>query len=225
MEPSAWRVAQDVVSRIDGEPGPAGDCMKAFVTNRKEQQFLLNTEYIQQYNAAKSEARKVKVPGHIFFKNLDDFIESCMITGEIFYEYCEISQWIPPLVQFQTSTNFQNMTILPVAETPITNTDDSKRREVDDYHPGARSQRVYKKNEINIIEDNASVQTFCNRYIAEENLVKKYLEHLNHLEMMSEKRKSLSLKFVTQDFTDPGLLKIRRSLTGLSLWFCLHKCF
>ena len=61
--------------------------------------------------------------------------------------------------------------------------------------------------------------------IAEENLVKKYLEHLNHLEMMSEKRKSLSLKFVTQDFTDPGLLKIRRSLTGLSLWFCLHKCF
>ena len=34
----------------------------------------------------------------------------------------------------------------------------------------------------------------------------------------------LSLKFVTQDFTDPGLLKIRRTLTGLSLWFCLHKC-
>ena len=27
-----------------------------------------------------------------------------------------------------------------------------------------------------------------------------------------------SLKFDTQDFTDPGLLKIRRILTGLSLW-------
>ena len=35
----------------------------------------------------------------------------------------------------------------------------------------------------------------------------------------------LSLKFGTQDFTDPGLLKIRRTHTGLSLWFCLHKCF
>ena len=35
----------------------------------------------------------------------------------------------------------------------------------------------------------------------------------------------LSLKFGTQDFTDPGLLKIRGTLTGLSLWFCLHKCF
>ena len=35
-----------------------------------------------------------------------------------------------------------------------------------------------------------------------------------------------NLKCGTQDFTDPGLLKIRRrTLTGLSLWFCPHKCF
>ena len=30
-------------------------------------------------------------------------------------------------------------------------------------------------------------------------------------------------QFGTQDFTDPGLLKIWPTLTGLSLWFCLHK--
>ena len=47
-----------------------------------------------------------------------------------------------------------------------------------------------EQDEINI-EDSASVQTFCNRYIVEESLVKKYLEHLNHLEMMSENRKML----------------------------------
>ena len=29
----------------------------------------------------------------------------------------------------------------------------------------------------------------------------------------------------TQDFTNPDVLKTRRTLTGLSLWFCLHKCF
>ena len=39
---------------------------------------------------------------------------------------------------------------LPVAETPITNTDDSKRREVDDYHPRARLKQVHKKNENNL---------------------------------------------------------------------------
>ena len=35
----------------------------------------------------------------------------------------------------------------------------------------------------------------------------------------------LILKFDIEDFTDPGLLKSRLTLTGLSLWFCLHKCF
>ena len=33
-----------------------------------------------------------------------------------------------------------------------------------------------------------------------------------------------SLKFGFQDFTDPALVNIRRTLPGLSLWFCLHKC-
>ena len=74
VERNAWRVAQDVVSRIAGEPGPAGDCMNAFVANRKEQQFFFNTEYIQQYYAVKSETRKVKVPGNNYFKKIDDFI-------------------------------------------------------------------------------------------------------------------------------------------------------
>ena len=67
MERNAWKVAQDVVSRIDGEPGPAGDCTKAYVTDTKEQQFFLNTEYLQKYSAAKSEVRKAKVPGHNYF--------------------------------------------------------------------------------------------------------------------------------------------------------------
>ena len=35
----------------------------------------------------------------------------------------------------------------------------------------------------------------------------------------------LFLKFGVEDFIDPGLLKIRRILTGLSLRFCLYKRF
>ena len=45
------------------------------------------------------------------------------------------------------------------------------------------------KKAINV-EDAFSVQAFCNKYIVEENLVKSYLEHLKHLEMMNEKRKT-----------------------------------
>ena len=34
---------------------------------------------------------------------------------------------------------------------------------------------------------------------------------------------ALIIKFVIEDFTDPGLLKIRLTTTGLLLWFCLYK--
>ena len=34
----------------------------------------------------------------------------------------------------------------------------------------------------------------------------------------------LILKFGIKDFTDPGLLKIRLTLTSLSFWFCLQRC-
>ena len=64
MELNAWRVSQDVVSRIDGEPGPAGDCVRAFVTNTKKQQFFFNTKQLQDYNAVISEKKKQQVPGH-----------------------------------------------------------------------------------------------------------------------------------------------------------------
>ena len=134
--------------------GPAGDCMKAFfviVTNHKEQHFFFNTEYIiQQYNAAKLETRKVKVPRHNYFKKLDDFIDRIM------YDYwrnvsrdCENESVDPtpcPVPDINKLSKYPN---LPVTETPITNTENSKRREVDDYHPRALSEQVHKKNEIN----------------------------------------------------------------------------
>ncbi|CAH3131899.1 unnamed protein product, partial [Pocillopora meandrina] len=143
VERNAWRVAQDVVSRIDGQN---------------------------------------------YFKKLDDLIESCMITGEMFHEYCENESVGPTPRPVPDINKLPKYHYLPVAEIPITNTDDGKRREVDDYHPRARLKQAHKKNEINI-KDSASVQTFSNRYIVEESLVRKYLAHLNHLEMMSGKRK------------------------------------
>ena len=144
-------------------------------TNNKEQQFFFNTEYIQQYNATKPETRKVKVPGHSFFKKLDDFIESCIITGEMFHEYCENESVDPTPRPVPDINKLPKYHYLPVAETPITNTDDSKRREVEDYR--SLSKRVHQKNEINI-EDSASVQTFCNRYIVKKKSCEKNTENI-----------------------------------------------
>ena len=49
----------------------------------------------------------------------------------------------------------------------------------------------------------------------------RYFSH--HSSCRKDQFTVLILKFGTQDFTDPGLLKIQLTLTSLSLWFCLHK--
>ena len=53
-----------------------------------------------------------------------------------------------------------------------------------------------------------------------------FIYFLYHSSRRKDQFTVFNLKCGTQDFTDPGLLKIRRrTLTGLSLWFCPHKCF
>ena len=52
-----------------------------------------------------------------------------------------------------------------------------------------------------------------------------FLYFFHHSSCRKDQFTVFRLKFATQDFTDPGLLKIRRTLTGLSLWFCFNKCF
>ena len=109
-----------------------------------------------------------------------------MSTGEMFHEYCENESMDPTPRPVPDINKLPKYHYLPVAETPITNADDGKRGEVEDHYPRARLKQVQIRMKS---KDSARVQTFCNRYIVEESLVRKYLEHLNHLQMMSENRK------------------------------------
>ena len=56
MEKNAWRVAYDVAAMIDDEPGPAGDFIKCYVTQREKNQFFFNQPYLIKYAAAKTDA-------------------------------------------------------------------------------------------------------------------------------------------------------------------------
>ena len=63
------------------------------------------------------------------------------------------------------------------------------QRKADDFHPRACLKALHKEKAINV-NDAASIEAFSNRYyIVEESLVKDYLAHLNHVEMMSGKQK------------------------------------
>lgn len=186
MERNAWRISQDVVSRIDGEPGPAGDCMRVFVTNTKEKQFFFNTKQLQEYNAGKSEKKK-QVPGHNYFKKLDDISRTCITSGEMFHEYRADQSVLPTPRPLPDTSKLPKFHYLPVKDTPTLDKE-GIQREADDFHPRTRLRALHKEKAINV-NDAASIEAFSNRYIVEESLVKDYLAHLNHIEMMSGKRK------------------------------------
>ena len=68
-----------------------------------------------------------------------------MCIGEMFHEYCENESLDPTPRPVPDINKLPKHHYLPVAETPITNTDDGKRREVEDYHPRARLKQVQKR--------------------------------------------------------------------------------
>ena len=76
---------------------------------------------------------------------------------------------------------------LPVKDTPTLDKEGTQR-EADDFHPRARLRALHKQKAI-IVNDAASIEAFSNIYIIEESLVKDYLAHLKHIEMMSGKWK------------------------------------
>ena len=161
--------------------------MKAYVTNTKEQQFFFNTEYLQEYNAGKSEKKKQQVPGHHYFKKLDSISKTCITSGEMFHEY-SVDQSVSPTPRPVPDTSkLPKFHYLPVDDTP-TLKENGDKREVDDFHPRACLRALHKEKAIDI-NSTTRIQAFSNRYIVEVNLVKDYIAHLNHLEMMSEKRK------------------------------------
>ena len=69
MEQNAWMVAKNVADRINHESSPAGDYMQSFVTPRKNEHFLFNTEQLCQFVAA-SDSMKDSIPGAAYFKKI-----------------------------------------------------------------------------------------------------------------------------------------------------------
>ena len=72
IESNAWTVAEDVKNRIQDEPGPAGDYMKAFLTPRKEFQFFYNSAECR-LSTLTAESKQDTVPEHCYFKKNSHF--------------------------------------------------------------------------------------------------------------------------------------------------------
>ena len=148
MEQNAWQVAQEVAAMVEDEPGPAGDFVKWYVTTCEKNQFFFNRNYLIQYTAAKTDAKRCQVPGCSYFTKIYGIIDIHFQIGEMFLEYqkgaskissgklcdfckssgkcCGQTEHIPrPFLDYQ-SPGFH---YLPVDMTPTID------RTVDDYLP------------------------------------------------------------------------------------------
>ena len=224
MEKNAWQVAQEVAAMVDDEPGPSVDFVKCYVTTCKKDQFFFKKKYVMQYTAAKTEAKRLQVPGCSHFKKIYSFTDTHFQIGEMFLEYqkgaCEISssklcdfckssekccsqtERIPrPFPDYQSP----GLHYLPVHMTPTVN------RTIDDYLPQAQLRKAYQSGECSL-EDLNSISKFAQEFVVSEECVKTYLEHLKLLELKKVKRKkerleksSVRAKMTYQDYDWVGM--------------------
>ena len=87
MEKNAWRLARDVAAMIDDEPGLTGNFIKCYVTRQEKSQFFFNQPYLMKYAPAKTEAKKIEVPGCNYFKKIYAFTDSQCLHNAMFLEY------------------------------------------------------------------------------------------------------------------------------------------
>ena len=72
-------------------------------------------------------------------------------------------------------------------KTPITSLE-GHPREIDDYQPRAQIKRRVKEGNLTL-EDSESIVEFSKTFAVQELHVRKYLEHLQYLELKKSKRK------------------------------------
>ena len=83
---NAWKVAKDVVDRIQHEPGPARDFMQSFLTPQSDLQVFFNSEQLRQF-VSSAESRQKHIPVFAYFKKITMFLKQCMQVEELYLEY------------------------------------------------------------------------------------------------------------------------------------------
>ena len=84
-------------------------------------------------------------------------------------------------------TALPDLKYLSFDETPITSPE-GHSREIDDYQPRAQIKRHVKERKLTL-EDSDSIVEFSKTFAVQELHVRKYLEHLQYLEVKKSKRK------------------------------------
>jgi hypothetical protein len=203
MVKNAWRVAEEVHIRINGEPAPKG-FIESAVSERPGVEFFYNKEWLTKYNIT-STTKRPEVPGHSYFQKVEKFFEMHYERGELYMEFLKkdclskvgrscnaCTEWIGPESTKRTPRPFPDTSspshhYLPLEKTPTINVDGSTR-EPDDFQPRAQLRKRFFNKDIKL-GDSEEIEAFSKQYIVGVDLIEEYLQHLTNIELRKLKRK------------------------------------
>ncbi|CAG2257072.1 unnamed protein product [Mytilus edulis] len=91
MEKNAWTTAEQVRLRIDDKKGPAGDFLKAYLTEPLDNQFFTDRSLLMKY-ADSSKSKRDEIQGHGYFNKIFKYIDSHCEIGELYIEFRKCKQ-------------------------------------------------------------------------------------------------------------------------------------
>jgi hypothetical protein len=200
LQNNAWKVAENVCSRVHMEPGPANDLMLGLVTPKA--QFFYNCNELTAFHKA-SKSKRCDLPGATYFLKVESFFNTHAEKGEVFLEVracteCDFCAAIHSAQVHKSPRPFPDYSklpehhYLPSDRTPM-RTADGKPRPVDDFLPRAQIKLLFNAKELKSM-DVDKIERFCKTYIVSQDHVKAYIQHLEMLELKKCKRKEKTLR-------------------------------
>ena len=197
---NAFKVCNDLTCRIDGAPVPNG-YMKSYTSQKNKELFFSNHQHMKEFLGA-TEKEKESVPGCHYFKKVHDFFDIHFGVGEKYMEFvryccsdstgapcahCAESGWVStnctrvskPMPDYSADGHHYKS----VLDTPLEI--DGKVRSVDAFQP-RKNVKEYLAQEM--LKSDNYFEHFCRTFACEKILVKKYVQHLQILEINKWKR-------------------------------------
>ena len=196
MEKNAWRVAEEVASRIDDAPVHS-EYIKCFVANKCDDGLFFNKEYLKEYFSRSGDGR-MTVPGVTYMEKIVTFQDTHYKTGELYMEYrdkqpcshCASCQWVGPAMHriprpWPNEVQKPNFHYKDVFESPVIAGD--VVRPPDDWQPRHNIKQKFENWTLTLNDDEA-ISLFSNTFVVEKELIEVYLQHLTNLERMKSIR-------------------------------------
>ena len=191
MKLNAYTVRDEVAKRIDDAP-----CLKEEIVAYPfpDDPFFFNKAEVYKHHTASNPNGNPKVPGIFYFQKITNYIQKHYHVGQLHIHFlkdrcdesgsgsCGICSkgWIgerfngipEPMPDYQRLSKYHYKIVFDISLYD----DNNKRRETDNFLPRSNIASAFNEGQLSV-DNKELMDTFCNKLIVEEHLVKDSLEH------------------------------------------------